>query len=164
MKKYLFLLAFFGFLLQGCVKTATVPIDHVNKFTCKVNGVFWEAIPFQNSILGNDLMATKMTFFDFLTINAQNIKKKQALNIHFNLDDSLQIRKNISLDTFLDFNGCGNNFQIDSNLTNEIKITFHNRVSKIIQGTFKFSYKKQPSSCKDSIFIITDGFFDLLYQ
>jgi hypothetical protein len=77
MKKYLFLLAFFGFLLQGCVKTATVPIDHVNKFTCKVNGVFWEAIPFQNSILGNDLMATKMTFFDFLTINAQNIKKSK---------------------------------------------------------------------------------------
>ena len=164
MKKYLFLLAFFSFLAAGCWKTNTDPPQHINKFTCKVNGVFWEAIPYENFMFGNDLMAAKMTFFDILNINAYNKQKNQSLFIDFDFSDTLQSRKNISPDTFLDFNGCGNNFQIDSTVVNEVKVISHNKTSKIIQGTFKFSFKKQPSTCKDSIFQITDGFFDLKYQ
>jgi hypothetical protein len=163
MKKYLFLLAFFGFLLQGCVKTATTPIDHVNKFTCKVNGVFWEAIPYQNFILGNDLQMDKSPFFDFGSIHARNTKKQQSIGFNVPLNDSVRTA-NIILDIpFSDYSRNCVGYFLDTLSSRKVVVTTHDRVKKIIKGTFSFRAIDIVDSCKDTV-TITDGFFDMQYS
>jgi hypothetical protein len=159
MKKYLFLFAFFGFLLQGCMKTATNP-DHVNKFTCKVNGAFWEAIPFQNFILGNDLQMTKSPFFDIGAINAFNAKKNQSIVFNFSLSDTMKV-SNITVQN--PFSGLCNLYFLDTLSTRSVKVTEHDKIKKIVKGTFSFRVIDVIGPCKDTV-TVTDGFFDMHYS
>jgi hypothetical protein len=161
MKKYLFLLAFFGFLLQGCMKTATNPA-HVNKFTCKVNGVFWEAIPYQNFILGNDLQMDKSPFFDFGYIHATNAKKNQSINISLSLSDSSKITIITDKLPFGDYARKCNGYFLDTLSNRIITVTDHDKAKKIVKGTFSFRAIDIIDSCKDTV-TITDGFFDMHY-
>jgi hypothetical protein len=162
MKKYLFLFAFFGFLLQGCMKTATNP-DHVNKFTCKVNGVFWEAIPFQNFILGNDLQMNKSPFYDFGTIHARNIKKEQSIGFNVPLNDSVKITNIILSNPFADYSAKCNVYYLDTLSNRTVTVTDHNKVKKIVKGTFIFKAINRTVGCVDTV-AITDGFFDMQYS
>jgi hypothetical protein len=162
MKKYLFLLAFFGFLLQGCVKTATIPIDHVNKFTCRVNGVFWEAVPYQNFILGNDLQMNKSPFFDFGSIHARNTKKQQSIGFNVPLNDSARTTNIILENPFSDYSGKCNIYRLDTFSNRKVNVNAHDKVKKIVTGTFSFRAINTSIDCTDTV-TITDGFFDMQY-
>jgi Family of unknown function (DUF6252) len=161
MKKYLFLLACFGFLLQGCMKTATNP-DHVNKFTCKVNGVFWEAIPFQNFILGNDLQINKSPFFDIASIYANNVKKNQTINFNLSLSDTAKTFTITSQNPFGDYSRKCVGYFLDTLSSRSVIVTDHDKIKKIVKGTFSFRAIDIVDSCKDTV-TITDGVFDMQY-
>jgi hypothetical protein len=163
MKKHLFLLAFFGFLLQGCVKTATVPIDHVNKFTCKVNGVFWEAVPFQNFILGNDLQMTKSPFFDIASVYASNVKKNQTITFNLSLSDSVKIFTITDSNPFADYSNKCNIYKLDTLSNRTVNVTEHNKTRKIVKGIFFFRAINFSVGCVDTV-TITNGFFDMQYS
>jgi hypothetical protein len=162
MKKYLFLLAFFGFLLQGCVKTATTPIDHVNKFTCKVNGVLREAIPYQNFILGNDLQMDKSPFFDFGYIHAKNAKKSQSINISLSLSDTAKITIIADKFPFGDYSHNCNVYYLDTLSNRVVTVTDHDKVKKIVKGAFMFKAINPSVGCIDTA-TVTEGFFDMQY-
>ena len=162
MKKYLFLLAFFSFLTAGCWKTNTDPPQHVNKFTCKVNGVFWEAVPFQNFILGNDLQMNKSLFFDVADINARNIKKEQSMGFNFSLSDTVKTSVITLKNPFSDNVTLCGLYELDTLSSRTVTITEHDKVKGIAKGTFAFRAIDFIGKCRDTI-TVTDGFFDMKY-
>jgi hypothetical protein len=162
MKKYLFVFAFFGFVMAHCGKTMVNP-DHVNKFTCKVNGVFWEAIPYQRDILGNDLQMSKSPFSDFASILARNIKKNQTMSFNLSLNDTL---KTFVISDRLPFANNSRNcsgYFLDTLFNHTVIVTEHDKTKKIVKGTFSFRAIDIVDSCKDTV-IITNGFFDMQYS
>lgn len=163
MKKYLFLLALFGFFWSCCGKTMPVNPDHVNKFTCKVNGVFWEAIPHDNFTFGNDLQMSKSPFFDIGSILARNIKKNQTMSFNLSLSDTL---KNFTITDRIPYSDNSRNcsgYFLDTLSNHIVTVTEHDKVKKIVRGTFSFRAIDLVDSCKDTV-MITDGFFDMQYS
>jgi hypothetical protein len=159
MKKYLFVFAFTHFLLASCCKTDG---DHINKFTCKVNGVFWEALPNQRDILGNDLQMDKSPVFEVGYIRAWNERKKQAINISAYLDDTAKtgiIREKFP---YGDYRRPCNGYFLDTLSKRVVTVTDHDKVKRIVRGTFAFRAIDIVDSCKDTV-TITDGFFDMQY-
>jgi hypothetical protein len=148
--------------MYGCMKTTTIPIDHVNKFTCKVNGVFWEAIPFQNFILGNDLQMDKSPFFDFGYIHASNTKKGQTINISLSLSDTAKVTIIADKFPFGDYNRKCVGYSLDTLSSRTVIVTNHDKIKKIVKGTFSFRAIDIVDSCKDTV-TITDGVFDMQY-
>jgi hypothetical protein len=159
MKKYFFVLVFFNFLMAGCTKNDG---DHINKFTCKVNGVFWEALPFQRDILGNDLQMDKSPVFEVGYIHARNDKKNQSINISAYLSDTAKvssIRENIP---FGDYGRKCVGYFLDTLSKRVVTVTDHDKVKRVVKGTFSFRAIDIVDSCKDTV-TITDGFFDMHY-
>jgi hypothetical protein len=161
MKKYLFIFSFFGFVMAHCGKTMVNP-DHVNKFTCKVNGVFWEAIPHDNFILGNDLQMTKAPFFDVGYIYASNVKKNQTINLDFSLSDTAKTSPIRNSNPFGDYKGNCNVYNLDTLYKRTVTITEHDKIKKIVKGTFSFRAINSSVGCVDTA-TVTEGFFDMQY-
>jgi hypothetical protein len=158
MKKYFFVLAFSSFLIAGCTKNDG---DHINKFTCKVNGVFWEAFPYQRDILGNDLqMSVSPTQYG--SISADNIKKNQTITFNLYLKDASKdfvITDNIP---YGDYGRKCVGYFLDTSSSRIVRITDHDKEKRIVKGTFAFRAIDIVDSCKDTV-TITDGFFDMHY-
>ena len=162
MKKYLFLLALFSFFIVSCGKTMVNPV-HVNKFTCKVNGVFWEAVPLQRDILGNDLQMSKSPFFDIGSILARNVKKNQTISFNLSLSDTAKTFVITDKIPFADNSRNCSGYFLDTVSNHTVIVTTHDKVKKIVKGTFSFRAIDIIDSCKDTV-TITDGFFDMQYQ
>ena len=162
MKRYLFLLVLFSSLTAGCWKTNTDPPQHVNKFTCKVNGVFWEAVPFQNFILGNDLQMDKSMFSDFAGINARNSKKDQLIGLNFSLSDTAKTSVITLKNPFFDNTRLCALYELDTLSNRTVTITEHDKVRGIAKGTFAFRAIDFIGKCRDTV-TVTDGFFDMKY-
>ena len=161
MKKHLFLFALFGFFISSCWKTEDNPI-HINKFTCKVNGIYWEAVPLQRDILGNDLQINKLPFSDIFTIHARNVKKDQSMSIDFSVNDSVKTSVNRLETPFADYSRNCNVYHMDTLLSHITTITEHDKVKRIVKGTFSFRAINSSTGCIDTA-TITDGFFDMQY-
>jgi hypothetical protein len=162
MKKYFFVLAFFNFLMAGCWKTNVNP-DHVNKFTCKVNGVFWEALPNERDILGNDLQMGKSAFSDFASIFANNTKKNQTIGFNMSLSDTVKVFNITNMNPYGDYaKGCAG-YKLDTLTKHTVIITEIDKIQKIAKGTFTFRAINSNSSCVDTV-SITEGFFDMQYS
>ena len=161
MKKYLFLYALFSLLMACCSKTNIEPV-HVNKFTCKVNGAFWEAVPLQRDILGNDLQMSKSPFFDVLSIHARNVKKEQSITLDFSFSDSSKISNVLYKIPFSDYSRNCVGYDLDTLTSHIVTVSEHDKIKKIVKGTFSFRAIDIVDSCKDTV-TITDGFFDMRY-
>ena len=161
MKKYLFLYVLFSLLMACCSKTNINPV-HVNKFTCKVNGVFWEAVPLQRDILGNDLQMSKSPFFDVGYIHARNVKKNQSINLDFSLSDTALTSIIRNTNPFADYTRNCNVYYTDTLSNRIVKITEHDKIKKIVKGTFAFRAINPDAGCVDTA-TITEGFFDMQY-
>jgi hypothetical protein len=159
MKKYFFVFAFFNFILSSCGKTNVNP-DHVNKFTCKVNGVFWEALPNERDILGNDLQMGKSAFSDFASIFANNTKKNQTIGFNMSLSDSVKVFTITNNHPFSS-RGC-EGYDLDNLVKHEVLITEHDKTKRIAKGTFSFRAINRDVGCVDTV-SITEGFFDMHY-
>jgi hypothetical protein len=159
MKKYLFLLTLFScFTMASCTKDSSI---HVNKFTCKVNGVFWEAIPRERDILGNDLQMT-VSPNEYGSIFANNEKKNQTIVINFSLLDSI---KNFSINNgfpFGDYSRNCNVYHLDTFLSRTVSVTEHDKVKRNVKGTFSFRAINRDVGCTDTA-TVTNGFFDMHY-
>ena len=162
MKKYLFLLVFTHFLLASCCKTNVEPSQHVNKFTCKVNGVFWEAVPNERDILGNDLQMEKSTFFDVFSLRASNTKKQQSIKLDFAFSDTAQTSILLLKHPFSSYASVCDIYNLDTTITHTATITEHDKVKKIVKGSFTFRAFASNVGCKDTV-TITNGFFDMHY-
>ncbi len=162
MKKYLFLLVFINALLASCCKTNVDPSQHVNKFTCKVNGVFWEAIPRERDILGNDLQMEKSTFFDVFSLRAANTKKKQSINLDFAFSDTSRTSKLLFKYAFSNYGAACDTYTLDTTATHTATITNHDKIKKEVKGSFAFRAFTSNVGCKDTV-TVTDGFFDMHY-
>ena len=162
MKKYLFLLALFGFLMSCCNNTPVDPV-HVNKFTCKVNGVFWEAIPLQRDILGNDLQMSKSPFFDIGSILARNVKKNQTISFNLSLSDTAKTFVITDKIPFADNSRNCSGYFLDTLSNHTVIVTEHDKVKRVIKGTFSFRAIDIVDSCRDTA-IINEGFIDMQYQ
>ncbi len=158
MKKYLFLLVFINVLLASCNKTDS---DHINKFTCKVNGVFWEAVPYQNSILGNDLqMTVSPTLFG--SILARNDKKNQSITFNLSLNDTNKDFVITDGNPFADYARRCNVYYLDTLSPRVVTVTEHDKAKSIIKGTFRFRAINRDVGCVDTA-TVTNGFFDMHY-
>ena len=162
MKKYLFLYALFSLLMACCSKTNIDPV-HINKFTCKVNGAFWEAVPLQRDILGNDLQINKLPFSDIFTIHARNVKKDQSIGIDFSVNDSVKTSTIQGAIPFTDYTRNCQVYYMDTLSNHKVVITEQDKIKKIIKGTFSFRAINRDSGCVD-IATVTEGFFDIQYQ
>ncbi len=162
MKKYLFLYVLFSLLMACCNKT---PVDlvHVNKFTCKVNGVFWEAVPLQRDILGNDLQMSKSPFFDVGSILARNVKKNQTMSFNLSLSDTAKTFVITDKIPFADNSRNCSGYFLDTLSNRTVTVTEHDKIKRTVKGTFSFRAIDRVDSCKDTV-TITDGFFDMQYQ
>jgi hypothetical protein len=161
MKKYiLVLLVPLLFLMAQCKKEAP---PHVNKFTCKVNGVFWESIPRERSIFGNDLMAQHDGFDKAILVFAANDKADEVITFDINYSDSTNISNITDENPFSGSSAlrCGS-YNLDTTVIRQVTILEHDKVKLIIKGTFTFSAKDRLSICPNVV--ITDGYFDLRYQ
>ena len=161
MKKYLFVLVFTHFLLASCCKTEENP-QHVNKFTCKVNGVFWEAVPYQNSILGNDLRMDKSPVYDIGLIFARNDKKNQVISLDFTLNDTIKKSSISAKFPYGDYSRNCNVYYIDTLSPRIVTVTNHDKDKRIVMGTFSFRAINKDTGCVDTA-TITNGFFDMHY-
>ena len=148
------------FAIVGPEKPITKP-KHVNKFTCKVDGEFWEAIPkeYDGSFNSNDLDVSLFTPHSSFDIIANNIKEDAYLAFSFSLSDTTKVITKLLNGYFA--NKCSDDYRIDSNSI-RINITKFNRDSSLLKGNFRFKVFTNAQSCKDTI-SITDGFFDLKY-
>jgi hypothetical protein len=163
MKKYLFLLVGFSFLMAGCGKIEVAAPQHVNKFTCKVNGVFWEALPKQRDILGNDLQLDKSPFFDFGYLYASNKKSNQSISISFFLNDTVKVNSIRDKYPFSDYGRKCEGYNLDTLSRRTVVVTEHDKVKKIIKGTFTFRAINVDVGCVDTA-TVTEGFFDVQYS
>jgi hypothetical protein len=160
MKKYLFLLTLFScFMFANCTKDNGV---HVNKFTCKVNGVFWEAIPRERDILGNDLQMDKSPIYDVLSLRARNVKKDQSIRLDFSFSDTSKVSNVLLNLPFSDYSRKCDGYFLDTLSKRIVTISDHDKVKRIAKGTFVFRAIDIVDSCKDTV-TITDGFFDMQY-
>ena len=159
MKKYLFLLVFINFLLASCCKTDG---DHINRFTCKVNGVFWEAVPLQRDILGNDLRMDKSPIYDIGFIVARNDKKNQVISFDFSLNDTIKKSTISAKFPYGDYARKCVGYSLDTLSPPIETVTDHDKIKRIVKGTFAFRAIDIVDSCKDTV-TITDGFFDMQY-
>jgi hypothetical protein len=160
MKKYLFLLTLFScFNMASCVKDSG---DHVNKFTCKVNGVFWEAVPLQRDILGNDLQMDKSPVFEVGYILANNEKKNQSINLSVPLYDTARVSNIRDSNPFGDYSRNCNVYYLDTLSPHTVKVTEHDKVKRIVKGTFIFKAINRDIGCTDTA-TVTNGFFDMHY-
>ena len=162
MKKYLFFFVFINVFFASCWKTEVDPPQHVNKFTCKVNGVFWEAVPRERDILGNDLQMEKSTFFDVFSLRAANTKKKQSINLDFAFSDTAKTSPLLFKYAFSNYGGLCDTYNLDTTVTHTATVTDHDKIKKIVKGSFTFRAFTSNVSCKDTV-TITDGFFDMHY-
>jgi hypothetical protein len=158
MKKYFFVFAFFNFLLAGCTKNDG---DHINKFTCKVNGVFWEAVPLQRDILGNDLQMT-VSPTQFGSISAINVKKNQSMVFNFSLLDSVKAFSITNTTPFGDNGRKCSGYSLDTLSKRTVVVTDHDKAKRTVKGMFTFRAINVVDSCKDTV-VVTDGFFDMHY-
>ena len=161
MKKHLSLLALCSFFITSCWKTEDNSI-HVNKFTCKVNDVYWEAVPLQRDILGNDLQMSKSPFFDIGYIHARNVKRDQSINLDFSLSDTALISVIRNTNPFADYTRNCNVYYTDTLSNRIVKVTEHDRIKRIVKGTFSFRAINPSVGCIDTA-IVTEGFFDMQY-
>jgi hypothetical protein len=159
MKKHFFISALFScFTLASCTKDNGV---HVNKFTCKVNGVFWEAIPRERDILGNDLqMSVSPTLFG--SIHARNVKKEQSITFNLSLNDTSKDFIITDSNPFADYTRNCNVYRLDTLSPRIVIVTEHDKEKQIIKGTFTFRAINSSVGCLDSA-NVTDGFFDMQY-
>jgi hypothetical protein len=162
MKKYLFLLVGFSFLMAGCGKIEVAAPQHVNKFTCKVNGVFWEAVSKQRDILGNDLQINKSPFSDFASISAWNTSKRQSISFNLSLSDTLKTFSMTVSDPFGDYARKCEGYSLDKLTNHKVIVTEHDKTKQIVKGAFSFRAIDISTSCRDTV-TITDGFFDMQY-
>jgi hypothetical protein len=159
MKKYLFLLTLFScFTMANCTKDSGI---HINKFTCKVDGVFWEAIPRDRGILGNDLRIDKSPF-ELADIFANNEKKNQVISIDVSLNDTSKVSLIHHGIPFGDYARKCNGYFLDSLSPRTVTVIEHDKARRIVKGTFAFRAIDIVDSCKDTV-TITDGFFDVQY-
>ena len=161
MKKYLFLLALFSFFIVSCGKTMVNPA-HINKFTCKVNGVFWESVPLQRDILGNDLRIDILPFSDIIGIFANNAKKNQTISLDFSLNDTMKTSVIRNSYPYGDYSRHCVGYNLDTLSKRIVTVTEHDKIKRIVKGTFSFRAIDRVDSCKDTV-TITDGFFDMKY-
>ena len=161
MKKHLSLLALCSFFITSCWKTEDNSI-HLNKFTCKVNGVFWEAVPLQRDILGNDLQMSKSPFFDIGSILARNVKKNQTISFNLSLSDTAKTFVITDKIPFADNSRNCSGYFLDTLSNRIVIVTEHDKVKRVIKGTFSFRAIDIVDSCRDTA-IITEGFFDMQY-
>ncbi len=162
MKKYFFLLVFINILAASCCKTEENP-QHINKFTCKVNGVFWESVPYENSILGNDLQMGKSTFSDIASISARNVKKEQSMGFNMSLSDTVKAFIITNDTPFSNYGRGCNVYKLDTLVKHTVTITEHDKIKKIAKGMFSFRAVNKTIGCIDTV-NITDGFFDMQYS
>jgi hypothetical protein len=168
MKKILFLVSVLTVLLYACKLEIASPTPdpnikpkHVNKFTCKVNGKFWEAVPkeYDGSFKLNDLSVSFQPSINRLSISANNLKNGDDMNLSFPLYDSSRVITKLVYCRF-DDDKCIGDYKIDTSNV-KINIIKFNRDSAILVGNFNFSLIPGPfSSCKDTI-AITEGFFNI---
>jgi hypothetical protein len=160
MKKYLFLLTLFScFTMANCTKDSSI---HVNKFTCKVNGVFWEAISRERDILGNDLRLDKSPVFEGGYLFANNDKKNQTISIGFSWSDTIKYSIIGGDFPFGDYSRNCNVYHLDTLFPRIVTVTEHDKVRGIVKGTFSFRAINRDAGCIDTA-TITNGFFDMQY-
>jgi hypothetical protein len=161
MKKYiLVLLVPLLFLMAQCKKEDP---PHVNKFTCKVNGVFWESVPRERSIFGNDLRASKYSFNEWASIQAWNEKMKQSLNFNFRISDTLRTSIITVENPFNNsMNSQCDNYKLDTNSIRQVLIIEHDKEKRIVKGTFQLTAIPKIGNCSN--LVISDGFFDMQYS
>jgi hypothetical protein len=160
MKKYLFLLTLFGcFTMASCTKDSSI---HVNKFTCKVNGVFWEAIPRERDILGNDLQMDKSPVFEVSFLLARNTKKSQSINFTVPLYDTARISNVRDSNPFADYTRNCNVYYLDTLSPHTVTVIDHDKAKRIVKGTFIFRAINRDAGCTDTA-TVTNGSFDMHY-
>jgi hypothetical protein len=156
---------FFILIMIGCFKTDLRPKRHVNKLSCYVNGILWEATPNYegfSDIPIPTLYFFKSPFFDVGQIYANNEKKNQTINIIFNFNDTTkfsQIRGDYPL------LGSGYKcfkYNLDSLTDHTIIIIQNDTVKRIATGRFSFRAIGNDSGCQDTV-TITKGYFDMNY-
>jgi hypothetical protein len=160
MKKHFFvLLVPLLFLMAQCKKEAP---PHVNKFTCKVNGVFWESIPRERSILGNDLQASDDPL-GRIYIQASNDMKNEGISFSFLPTDTSNIAVIPTENPFSTGSSSPcDNYKLDTTKARQVTIIEHDKVKLIIKGRFQFTAIPKIGNCSDAT--VTDGYFDLRYQ
>jgi hypothetical protein len=160
----LLLLLSFGVVAcnKSCDDTPN-PANHVNQFTCKVNGTFWEAVPKERSIVGNDLSAQKLTGVEQISIIARNVSigQTESIDISFWLLDTSTTSKVLDTNPYQP-NSCGI-YDLDSSKIRTVIIESHDKTSRIVKGKFAFTVYKITGNCMDT-FRITDGAFNMRYQ
>jgi hypothetical protein len=167
MKKHIFVLLVPLLLLAGCEGTGVDPsiknpAVHVNKFTCKVNGVFWESIPRDRFMFGN-VLRVEDDPLGRIYINALNEMNGESINFTFLPTDTSTTVKFLDEDPFSGSYAlrCGN-YRLDTTKIREITIIEHDKVKLIIKGRFQFSATDKENICGKVT--VTDGYFDLRYQ
>jgi hypothetical protein len=163
MKKHIFvLLVPLLFLMAKCQEPQVDPPKHVNKFTCKVNGVLWEAVSRDRAILGNDLEASDDPL-GRIYIQAFNTTKSELIGFTFLPTDT---SNTVVIPTENPFSAafslsCGN-YRIDTTKVRQVTILEHDKIKLIIKGRFQFSAADKENICGKVT--VTDGYFDLRYQ
>ena len=162
MKKQILLMGLCAFLWSGCDPIDPPPPKRVNKFTCKVDGVFWESIPKERSVLGNDLEVQEDPLDGAILVYASNALKDQGMTLDISNHQSSETCTITTEDILFDYSSanCGNH-KLDTTSIRRVIITEHDKVKHIIKGTFQFSAITTNGNCGKAV--ITDGFFDLAY-
>jgi hypothetical protein len=153
--------------LAGCEGTGVDPsiknpAVHVNKFTCKVNGVFWESIPRDRFMFGNVLRISEDPL-GWVFINALNEMNGEGINLVFLPTDTSNTVKFLNENPFSGSSAlrCGS-YKFDTTAIRQVIITEHDKVKLIIKGKFQFSAADRLGICPNVV--VTDGYFDLRYQ
>ncbi len=169
MKKINFLL-FFGLLILGggCCKEE-LPGGYDYKFSCKINGVPWEAKyrEHEGSFSRNDLDVSVFKLQDtaVLQIIATNAANGEGMNLSCIFSDTIKFCTNYPQSNLTTKSRCGGeNFYLDKGLIapNTIYIASIDDVSHTVKGTFSFKLISNNLQCIDTL-NITEGFFDVKY-
>ncbi|MFM2267265.1 MAG: hypothetical protein RL757_706 [Bacteroidota bacterium] len=161
------LLLLLSFGVAACNKSCDDtpnPANHVNQFTCKVNGTFWEAVPKERSILGNNLSADRYpTDMGYVKIFAYSESKDETIGISFSILDTMLTSTIVNQNPYQPKNG--GIYWIDTVKSRQVIVENHDKASRIVKGKFAFTvYKKDcTNNCVDT-FNITDGAFNMRYQ
>ncbi|MFM2268146.1 MAG: hypothetical protein RL757_1587 [Bacteroidota bacterium] len=169
MKKTNFLLLLGLLILGGGCCKEELPGGYAYKFSCKINGVPWEAKykEHEGSFSRNDLDVSVFKLNDtaVMQIIATNATNGESLDLFFPFNDTTKITKNYSvLSILMSQTRCGGNYDMKRNeQVNLIKLTHIDKVSHIVRGSFEFNICARTTQCADTL-RITEGIFDLKYQ
>ena len=160
-KIFLFSLLVSAVAWASCEKKP-LPGGYDYKFSCKINGVPWEAKyrEHEGSFSRNDLDVSVFILKDtaVLKIIATDITKPEGIGLSCMFSDTILYSNNYSRISLGTKRG---NYYLVRQTVNAVKITSIDKASHIVKGTF--SGKIYNDVTISDTLTITDGLFDLKY-